>query len=60
MKNYIDDKDFIEEQNRKLAPMGAQLNSLLTHPVCTKEKCYCGRTPCYYSPLWKDENNINF
>jgi hypothetical protein len=55
-KNYIDDKKFIDEQNTRLEPMGAQLNSLLTHPVCTKDECFCGKKSCYYSTLWKNKN----
>lgn len=46
-------KSFINECNADLAPMGIQLNSLLSHPTCKETKCYCGRTPCYYSPLWE-------
>jgi hypothetical protein len=44
---------FVEKTNKKIAPMGVQLNSLLTHPQCTKNQCYCGREKCYYSPLWE-------
>ena len=55
MKNYIDDKEFINECNKKIAPLGGQLNYLLTHPTCTKDQCYCGKIPCYYSPLWENE-----
>jgi len=46
-------KDFVAIQNEKLLPMNLQLNSLLTHPVCTKNKCFCGQKKCYYSPLFK-------
>jgi len=55
-KNYIEDEDFVKEQNTRLKPMGLKLNFLLTHPVCTKNECYCGKTPCYYSALWKKKD----
>ena len=57
-KNFLD-KEFVDEQNKILAPMGLQLNSLLTHPTCTKEICYCGQYKCYYSPLWEEKDNLN-
>lgn len=54
MKTYLTE-EFIDEQNEKLSLMGLQLNSLLSHPQCSKDKCYCGQTICYYSPLWSDK-----